>query len=110
MGEEIGVAELVGVVGEAFFAYAVVGGLAVLEALAGGGVGEGEEEVVLVVVARAVHGSGFADEVGELGEERGAEIGVFGLVGDYVNVVFRGDLGGEGELVVVEAGDDGGVF
>ena len=69
MGEEVGVGELVGCVGEAFFADAVVGGLAVLEAFAAGDVGEREEEVVDVVVARVVGGAGFADEVGELGEE-----------------------------------------
>jgi hypothetical protein len=51
VGEEIGFGELVGWVGVAFFAYAVVGGLAVLEAFATGYVGEGEEEVVDVVVA-----------------------------------------------------------
>ena len=32
------------------------------------------------------------------------------VVGDYVDVVLGGDFGGEGELVEVEAGDDGGVF
>ena len=51
VGEEVGFGELVGWVGEAFFTYAVVGGLAVLEAFAAGYVGEGEEEVVDVVVA-----------------------------------------------------------
>ena len=102
--------ELMGVVGEALFAYAVVGGLAVLEAFAAGDVREGEEEVVDVVVARVVGGAGFADEVVELGEERGAEVGVFGVVGDDVDVVLRRDLGREGELVEVFAGDDGGVF
>jgi hypothetical protein len=61
----------VGRVGEGFFAYAVVGGLAVFETFAAGDIGEGEEEVVDVVVARVVGGSGFADEVGELGEEFG---------------------------------------
>ena len=81
-----------------------------LEAFAAGYVGEGEEEVVDVVVARVVGGAGFADEVVEFGEERGAEVGVFGGVGDYVDVVLGGDLGGEGELVEVLAGDDGGVF
>ena len=40
-----------------------------LEAFAAGDVGEGEEEVVDVVVARGVGGAGLADEVGELGEE-----------------------------------------
>ncbi len=110
VGEEVGFGELVGVVGEAFFAYAVVGGLAVLEAFAAGYVGEGEEEVIDVVVARVVGGSGLADEVGELGEECGAELGVFGAVGDYVDVVLGRDFGGEGELVEVLAGDDGGVF
>ena len=60
-----------------------------LEAFAAGDVGEREEEVVDVVVARGVGGAGFVDEVGELGEERGAEVGVFGLVGDDVDVVLR---------------------
>ncbi len=69
VGEEVGCGELVGVVGEVFFIRSVVGGLAVLEAFAGGMVGEREEEVVDVVVARVVGGSGFADEVVELGEE-----------------------------------------
>ena len=66
-----------GCVGEAFFAYAVVGGLAVFEAFAAGYVREGEEEVIDVVVARIVGGSGLADEIAEFGEERGAELGVF---------------------------------
>ena len=110
MGEEVGFGELVGGVGEAFFAYAVVGGLAVLEAFAAGYVREGEEEVVDVVVAGIVGGSGLADEVGELDQECGAELGVFGGVGDYVDVVLGGDFGGQGELVEVLAGDDGGVF
>ena len=74
VGEEVGFGELVGVVGEAFFAYAVVGGLAVLEAFAAGYVGEGEEEVIDVVVARVVGGTGLADEVVELDEECGAEL------------------------------------
>ena len=81
-----------------------------LEAFAAGYVGEGEEEVVDVVVARVVGGSGLADEVVELGEECGAELRVFGAVGDDVDVVLGRDLGGEGELVEVLAGDDGGVF
>ena len=51
MREEVGFRQLVGCIGEAFFAYAVVGGLAVFEAFATGYVGEGEEEVVDVVVA-----------------------------------------------------------
>ena len=96
-----------GVVGEAFFADSVVGGLAVLEAFAAGYVGEREEEVVDVIVARIVGGSGLADEIVEFGEERGAEFGVFGSVGDYVDVMLGRDLGGEGELVEVLAGDDG---
>src|SRR4051812_46032193 len=97
-----------GCVEEAFFAYAIVGRLTVLEAFTAGYVGEGEEEVVDVVVTRGVGGSGFADEIGELGEERGAELGVFGRIRDYVDVVFGGDLGREGEFVEVLAGDDGG--
>ena len=89
MGEEVGLGELVLGVGEAFLADAVVGGLAVLEAFAAGDVGEGEQEVVEVVVVRGVGGAGLADEVGDLGEELGAEIGVFGRVGDDVDVVLR---------------------
>ncbi len=81
-----------------------------LEAFAAGYVGEGEEEVVDVVVAGGVGGSRLADEVGELGEERGAEVGVFRGVGDYVDVVLGGDFGGEGVLVEVLAGDYGGVL
>ena len=107
MGEQVGVGEWWASSAKAFFADAVVGGLAVLEAFATGDVGEGEEEVVDVVVARGVGGAGLADEVGDLGEELGAEVGVFGLVGDYVDVVLGRDLGGEGELVEVLAGDDG---
>jgi hypothetical protein len=49
--EKVGLGELVSWVGEAFFAYAVVGGLAVLETFAACYVGECEEEVVDVVVA-----------------------------------------------------------
>jgi hypothetical protein len=108
--EEVGFGELMRGVGEALFAYAVVGGLAVLEAFAAGYVGEGEKEMIDVVVARGVGGSGFADEIRELGEESGAELGVLGGVGDYVDVVFGRDLRGEGELVEVFAGDDGGIF
>ena len=66
--------------------------------------------MVDVVVAGVVGGSGLADEVVEFGEEGGAEVGVFGRVGDDVDVVLGRDLGGEGELVEVLAGDDGGVF
>ena len=40
----------------------------------------------------------------------GAKVGVFWLVGDYVDVVPGRDFGGEGELVEVLAGEDGGVF
>ena len=58
-----------GVVGVVLFTRSVVGGLAVLEAFAGGMVGESQEEVVDVVVAGVVGGSGFADEVVELDEE-----------------------------------------
>ena len=32
------------------------------------------------------------------------------MIGDYVDVVLRGDFGGESELVEVLAGDDGGVL
>jgi hypothetical protein len=99
-----------GWVGEAFFAYAVVGGLTVLEAFASGYVRECEEEVVDVVVTRVVGGAGFANEIREFDEERGAELRVFGSVGYYVDVVLGSDFGGEGELVEVFAGDDGGVF
>ncbi len=81
-----------------------------LEAFAAGDVGEGEEEVVDVVVVRVVGGAGFADQVGDFVEELGAEVGVVGLVGDYVDVVLGGDLGSEGELVEVLAGDDGRVL
>jgi hypothetical protein len=59
VGEQVGLGELVGVVGEALFADAVVGGLAVLEAFAAGDVREREEEVVDVVVARVVGGAGL---------------------------------------------------
>ena len=81
--------ELVGGVGEAFFADAVVGGLAVLEAFAAGDVREREEEVVDVVVARVVGGSGLADEVVETRRGARGGVGVFGVVGDYVDVVLR---------------------
>jgi len=76
--EEVGFGELMHGVGEALFADAVVGGLAVLEAFAAGYVGEREEEVIDVVVPGVVSCAGFADEVVELGEESGAELGVFG--------------------------------
>ena len=98
------------VIGETFFSHAVVGRLAVLEAFAAGEVGEGEEEVVLVVMVRVIHGAGFADEVVELGEESGAELGVFGLVRDDVDEVGWLYFRREGELVKVLAGDDGGVL
>ncbi len=94
VGEEIGVGELALGAGIGALGDAVVGGLAMLEAFATGDVREGEEEVVLVVVVRAIHRGGFADEVGDFGEELGAEIGVFGAVGDDVDVVGRGDFGG----------------
>ena len=74
VGEEVGLGELVEDVGEALLADAVVGGLAVLQAFAAGDVGEGEEEVVDVVVVRGVGGAGFADEVGDLGEELGRRL------------------------------------
>src|SRR5262249_42848531 len=99
-----------GCVGEAFLAYAVIGGLAVLQAFAAGDIRECEEEVVDVVVARGVGRSSFADEVCELGKERGAGLGVFGGIGYDIDVVFGSNFGGEGELVEVLAGDDGGVF
>jgi hypothetical protein len=51
VGEEVGFGELMRGIGESFFAYAVVGGLAVLEAFATGDVRERKEEVVDVVVA-----------------------------------------------------------
>ena len=63
--------------------------------------------MVDVVVARVVGCAGLADEVGDFVEELGAEVGVVGLVGDYVDVVLGRDLGSEGELVEVLAGDDG---
>ncbi len=110
VGEQVGFCELVGWVGEAFFADAVVGGLAVLEAFAAGYIRECEEEVIDVVVARIVGGAGFADEIVELDEKCGAELRVFGAVGDDVDVVLRSDFGSEGELVEVFAGDDRGVF
>jgi hypothetical protein len=62
------------VVGEALFADAVVGGLAVLEAFAAGDVGEREEEVVDVVVVRGVGGAGFADEVGDSARSSGRRL------------------------------------
>jgi hypothetical protein len=51
VGEEVGFGELMSWVGEAFFAYAVVGRLAVLKAFAAGDVRECQEEVIAVVVA-----------------------------------------------------------
>ncbi|MEA2261900.1 MAG: hypothetical protein QOJ51_4725 [Acidobacteriaceae bacterium] len=78
MGEEIGFGELVVVVGKALFAYAIVGGLAVLESFATRDVREREKEVIDVVVARVVGRSGLADEVVELSEKRGAKVGVLG--------------------------------
>ncbi len=110
VGEKVGLNELMRVVREAFFSYAVVGGLAVLEAFAAGDVREREQEVVDVVVARTVGGAGLADEVIELGEQRGAKLRVLGQVGDDVDVMPGRDLGGEGELMEVFAGDDGRVF
>jgi hypothetical protein len=110
VGEQVGVPELMGVIGEALFAHAVVGGLAVLEALAAGGVAEREQEVVLVVVVRLVHRAGFTDEVIDLSESRGTDVNILGLVGDYVEEVLGRDLGGKSVLLVVEAGIDGGVF
>jgi hypothetical protein len=50
VGEQVGHAELVGVVGEVLLADTVIGGLAVFEAHAAGGVGKGQEQVVLRVV------------------------------------------------------------
>ena len=66
--------------------------------------------MVDVVVVRVVGRAGFADEVGDLGEELGAKVGVFWLVGDDVDVVLGRDLRRERELVEVLAGDDGRVF
>jgi len=110
VGEEIGLGELAVGAGVVALADAVVGGLAVLKALAAGDVREREQKVVGVVVVRAVHRGGFANEVGDLGEELGAEVRVFGAVGDDVEVVGGLDLGCEGKFVEVLAGDDGGVF
>ncbi len=67
-----------------------------LEAFAAGDVGEGEEEVVLVVVVRLVEGVGFADEVGDLGEQGGTEVRVVGGVGDDVDEVGGLDSGARG--------------
>jgi hypothetical protein len=78
VGEEVGLAELVGGIREALFADAVVGGLAMLEAFAACNVREREEEVVGVVVMRVVGCTGLADEVVEFDEESRAELGVFG--------------------------------
>ena len=66
--------------------------------------------MVLVVVMRGVQGVGLADEVSDFGKQSWAEVGVFGSVGDDVDEVGGLDLGCEGELVEVLAGDDGGVF
>src|ERR1700722_14818637 len=109
VGEQVGVAEGLAGIGVALFAYAVVGGLAVLEAFAAGDVRKREQEVVAVVVVRGVGGTGFADEVGDFGEQVGAEVRVFGLVGDDVDEVGRLDLRSQRELVEVFAGDDGRV-
>ncbi len=99
-----------GFVGEAFFAYAVVGGLAVFEAFAAGDVRERQQEVVAKVVVRGVGGASLADEVRDLGEQLGPEVGVVGFVGDDVDEVFGRDLRSQRKLVEVEARDDGRVF
>ncbi len=66
--------------------------------------------MVAVVVVRGVGGTGLADEVRDLGEELGAEVRVFGLVGDDVDEVLRRDFGRQGELVEIKPGDDRGVL
>ena len=111
VGEEVGLGELVLGVGEVFFADAVVGGLAVLEAFAAGDVREGEQEVVLVVVMRSCRGRqprgrgwrSSARKAGRRSESSGRS--------ETTSMKWAGLIfGGEGELVEVLAGDDGGVF
>src|SRR5665213_4134808 len=61
-------------------------------------------------MARGIGCAGFVDEVGDLGEDRGVQVGVGWIVGDYVDVVLGRDVGGERELVEVFAGNDGRVL
>src|SRR6185312_9406802 len=108
--EEVGFGELVLRIAEGVFGDAIVGGLAMLEAFAAGGVREGEKEVIGVVVMGCVGGVGFADEVGDFGEEFGAQRGVLGLIGGDVEEVFGRDVRGKRVLVEVLAREDRGVL
>src|SRR5665213_3868075 len=61
-------------------------------------------------MARGIGCAGFVDEVGDLGEDRGVQVGVGWIVGDYVDVVLGRDVRRERELVEVFAGNDGRVL
>ena len=99
MRKEVGVAELLGVIGETLLVDPIIGGLAVFKALTAGGVGEGEEQVVLVVVVILIERVGFTDEIRDFGEGGRAEIRIARLVRGYVDKVSGLDLGGERKLV-----------
>ncbi len=109
MGEEVAFFGEGAFVDEGFLGDAVVGGLVVLEAEVGYLVGEGDEEVVGVVVARLVERAGFADELGELVDVLLGEGDVFGAVAGEVEVVLGRDVGGEVDLAEPAAGEDGRV-
>ncbi len=109
VGEEVAFFGEGAFVDEGLLGDAVVGGLVVLEAEVGYLVGERDEEVVGVVVARLVEGSGLADELGELVDVLLGESDVLGTVAGEVEVVLGGDVGGEVDLAEPAAGEDGGV-
>ena len=109
MGEEVAGFGEGALVDEGLFGDAIVGGLVVLEAEVGYLVGEGNEEVVGVVVAGLVESSGLADELGELVDVLLGEGDVFGTVAGEVEIVLGGDVGSEVDLAEPAAGEDGGI-
>ena len=58
-------------------------------------------------MARGIGFASFVDEVRQLGEQRGTQVGVGWVVGDDVDVVLGRDIGGERKFVEVFARKDG---
>ena len=106
MRQQIGLAQLVHVVGKSLFAHAVVRRLAVLQPYASGHIGKREQEMVDAIMMRAVDRIGLAHQVAQGRQHGGTQLRVLRLIGDHIDVVPGRDLRRQRKLVKVLAGDD----
>ena len=89
--KQVRFSQLVSIVSETLLAHAVVRRLAVFQSFAARYVRERKQEVIDVVVVTGVERVGLADKVSHLGQNGRAQVRVFGIIRNHIEIMFGRD-------------------